>query len=165
MQRVENGTLAHRLRVGERSERLRNRKRSRGCVRKLSCSASSKERRRVLRCRANRRGEEVAWKEDVRWNLKRRQIFRKKLEEHNKSLQRQLRDMFSGTGSFPALSENSGDSRKAAAELENEIQNLQVKREEVAVRRNPMDAVLIRPLWSSSLRWEQPGTAAVRLKS
>ena len=31
----------------------------------------------------------------------------------------------------------------------------QVKREEAVVRRNPMDA-LIRPLWSSSVRWAQP---------
>ena len=32
----------------------------------------------------------------------------------------------------------------------------QVKREEAAVRRNPMDAVLIRPFWINSSRWEQP---------
>ena len=32
----------------------------------------------------------------------------------------------------------------------------QVKREEAAVRRNPMDAALIRPFWSNSSRWEQP---------
>ena len=44
MRRIKNGTLDHRPRVGEKSGSLRSKKRSRGCVRKLSCSASSKER-------------------------------------------------------------------------------------------------------------------------
>ena len=32
----------------------------------------------------------------------------------------------------------------------------QGKREEAAVRRNPMDAALIQPCWSNSSQWEQP---------
>ena len=93
VRRIKNGTLAHRPRVGEKSGSLRSKKRSRGCVRKLSCSASSQERRRVLRRWANRREEGVAWKKAVRWNLTRRQILRKNWRSKWKSLQRQLRDV------------------------------------------------------------------------
>ena len=59
---------------------------------------------------------------------------------------------------FRALSEKSGDCRKAAAELENESRSCrQVKREEVAVRRNPMDAALIQPHGSKSSHLERHG--------
>ena len=81
MRRVKSGIQAHRLRVGEKSGSLRSRKKSRGCGPKLSCSASSKEKGRVQRSRANRQGKEVARKKDARWTLKARQTFRSWMQE------------------------------------------------------------------------------------
>ena len=83
--RIKNGTQVHRPRVGEKSGSLRSKKRSRGCARKSSCSAGSKQRGTVPRSRANRREEEVAWKKAVRWNLMRRQIVRKSRRSKRKA--------------------------------------------------------------------------------
>ena len=58
-----------------------------------------------------------------------------------------------------ALSEKSGDCGRAAAALEEEIQTRQGRKEEAAVRRNPIDVALIRPCylgrWSRSSHAEQ----------
>ena len=55
-----------------------------------------------------------------------------------------------------ALSEKSGDSRKAADDLEVEVQALQAGEDkEAAVRHSPVDAALIQPCWSIFSRSEQ----------
>ena len=56
---------------------------------------------------------------------------------------------------FQALSEKSGNCRRAAGDLEEDIQTLQERKEEAAVRRSPMDVALIQPCWSRSSRLEQ----------
>ena len=55
---------------------------------------------------------------------------------------------------FRAPSQKYGDSRKAAAELEVEIQAPQAGEEEATVRRNPSDAASIQPFWSRSSHLE-----------
>ena len=58
---------------------------------------------------------------------------------------------------FRVLSGRSGDSRKAAAELDNEIQSLQASEERRGSSASQSNGCcLIQPCWSISSRWEQP---------
>ena len=67
-----------------------------------------------------------------------------------KKMQGVSKEVEEGTVRFAALSGTSGECRMAADDLEDEIQILQGRKEEAAVRRSPTDVALIQPWWSRS---------------
>ena len=93
--RTKDGTQDHHLRVVEKRENIRIRKRGmkKLCVHKRSWLMSSKEWRRVVRCTESRREEEVVLKKAAGWMLRKRRTAKKELDEQRKSLQKQLRDI------------------------------------------------------------------------